>query len=498
MGQPVARPSEDPPPRLALAPPPRKSRRRFNWRRGLRALLLAGAAIMGLFVLGVASVWIGLLIAGRDEVERVAGGAASAAPGTAAAAAQPVRVLLVGADERPGDPGRGDVAMVASVDPATKQVRLLSIPRDAWTQVPGHGWTKFNHAFAFGKEDLTRRTAERLLGVSIDHHVVVNMNGFRRMVDLLGGVTIDVEKDMKYDDPYDDPPLHINLRKGRQRLDGERALHYVRYRSDGDGDAGRIRRQQALLLAVVAEATRPQNLTKLPALISAAYGAVRTDLSAADLARLAAQIAPDASEYSFTAATLDGTDLWVDGVSYLQLDLVDVRRQAHRVLFGADPPEALVAQAQKDAQAYLASVREAGGSSTPPAVAAPGGGRNGGEVGEGSAPPAGGNGAATSGGGSRPAGPVQATAPNGMVPLRVVDASGRDAISRHRAALEAAGFRIVRVSRTSMRQATTTILWRGGPEAAVERLRAVFPRAAVVRAPSPDAATPIELVLGSD
>lgn len=527
MGEPLPREVQPPLTRPPQAPPPAPSRRsrRFSWRRALRSAFILFAAVLGIFCLAVASVWIGLRFAGPGRSPSTAGNAVGATP---AAAPAPLRVLLIGADERPGDPGRSDVVMVASFDPGRKQVRLLSIPRDAWVQVPGHGWTKFNHAFAFGREELTRKTVEHLLGMPVDHHVVVNMDGFRRIVDLLGGVTIDVEKDMRYDDPYDDPPLHINLRKGRQLLNGEKALHYVRFRNDGDGDVGRVRRQQAFLRAIAAEATKPQNLTKLPSLVATAYRAIRTDLPASDLARLAMQYGPDATEYAIEGTTLTGVDLWVDGVSYLELDLAAVRKLAYQTLMGADPDDSFLAQSRRDAAAYAAAVRASGGSRTPPvAVAAPaagGQGGNGGTTGaapgrngsgsggatgsgngaghtsEGGADGAGGTGSGGQTAPGSPAAPGDGSAPAVSRPtaIRVIDASGADAFSRHKSALESSGFRIVRVSRSQLRQTRTTILWRGGPAEPVRKLQALFPDAMVVRAPSPDAATPIELVLGAD
>lgn len=370
---PPSRHTPEPPSSHATLLPARSRRRRFNPRRAIRRVLAVTAVLIGLPLLALCSTWIGFRLtrAGGASVASPSG-AAGQQQGVAMAAGAPIRVLLLGVDERPGDPGRADVVMVAGVDPGRKQVRLLSIPRDTWTNVPGRGWTKLNHAFAFGKERLARQAVEGLIGLEVDHHVVLNMDGFRRIVDLLGGVTVDVEKDMRYDDPYDDPPLHINLRRGRQRLDGERALHYVRFRSDGNGDAGRLRRQQAFLRALAAEAARPQNLAKLPSLISAAYRAVRTDLSLPDALRLALQLGPEAKEYAVEATALAGSDLWVDGVSYVQLDLFEARRLAHRVLAGGDPDEAFLTRARRDAQAH-ASAAGQWRDAAPPAAASPSG-----------------------------------------------------------------------------------------------------------------------------
>ena len=128
---------------------------------------------------------------------------------------------------------------------------MLSIPRDSRVKIDGHGWDKINHAYAYGGSKLSKSVVEKLLGIPIEYTVVMNFQGFVRMIDALGGVTIDVEKRMYYSDPYDDDRgLYIDLHPGVQKLNGKAAIEYVRYR-DEEGDIGRVARQQKFLTALL-------------------------------------------------------------------------------------------------------------------------------------------------------------------------------------------------------------------------------------------------------
>ncbi len=187
-----------------------------------------------------------------------------------------VRIVLIGADKRPGDKGRSDTLLVLSLNPRTHRLALLGIPRDLYVAVPGHGHTKINHAYAYGGTALTRRTVEDLLGVKVDYEALVFFDGFVRAVDALGGVTVavpDVEgqgRGMNYDDKAGN--LHIHLKPGTQHLNGLQALGFVRYRKSntpglGDSDEARSGRQQQLLKALAEQHLRA---TGLPGLLAAA------------------------------------------------------------------------------------------------------------------------------------------------------------------------------------------------------------------------------------
>ena len=167
-------------------------------------------------------------------------------------------IVVMGVDERDEDAGRSDTLFVVMLDPKSNNISLLSIPRDTMVRIPERGWDKANHAFAFGGHKLTQQTVEEFLGIQINNYVVVDFKGFKGLVDAIGGIDINVEKDMYYEDPYDN--LVIDLQRGRQHLDGAKAIQYVRYR-DEEGDIGRIKRQQHFMAAIYEKITSTEILT---------------------------------------------------------------------------------------------------------------------------------------------------------------------------------------------------------------------------------------------
>jgi LCP family protein required for cell wall assembly len=208
-----------------------------------------------------------------------------------------VNILLLGSDHREGDPDipRTDTIIVLTIDTASRTAGLLSLPRDLWVVIPGHGEDRINAAFELGEArqrgggpDLTRRTVEQLLGVPIHHYVLVGFAGFSRLVDEIGGVTIDVERPIK-DDEYPDANYstrRIYFQPGLQRMSGETALWYVRTRH-ADSDFGRARRQQQFLLALRHQALQLNLLPKAPALLSALSDTFKTDFKPHEILGLA-------------------------------------------------------------------------------------------------------------------------------------------------------------------------------------------------------------------
>lgn len=199
-----------------------------------------------------------------------------------------VNVLLVGADERPerDDPGRSDTLLVAFINPTRRQAAVLSIPRDMRAHIPGFGTQKINAAYSLGTRqdsvggpELCRQTVQELLGVRIEHYVAVNFDGFQRIVDLLGGVDLEVEKDMKYDDNWGN--LHIDLREGFQHLDGYEAMGYVRYRNDSDYE--RMKRQRKFLKAMAQQTLRARNIVNIVRVIPQISEALQTTMSYSEL-----------------------------------------------------------------------------------------------------------------------------------------------------------------------------------------------------------------------
>ncbi len=200
-------------------------------------------------------------------------------------------ILILGADveySRRGRvlPTRSDTILVASLDPVQKRVNVLSVPRDTRVHIPGrHGYDKINAALAYGGPMLTAQTVSDFLQVPIHHWVMVKLDGVENLVDALGGVEIDVERNMSY---YDrSAGLRISLKKGPQVLDGAKAHQYIRFRHDAYGDIGRVQRQQRFMQALSQKLLDPMTLTRMPQLIEVAKANVETSMSTAQMLQYA-------------------------------------------------------------------------------------------------------------------------------------------------------------------------------------------------------------------
>lgn len=226
---------------------------------------------------------------------------------------KPVNILLMGVDKRPYDIGRSDTMILMSLDPSHNELRLLDIPRDTRAEIPGHGIAKINSAYAWGGPVLAEASVSGLLGVPIDYYVEVDLSGAAKVIDTLGGVTIDVPRAMNYDDPTQD--LHIHLKAGLQHLDGQQAIEFARWRSDGLGDIGRIGRQQDLIRALLSQVATPSVVPKIPALLVEARGAVRTDIPLSVQLSLAVS-GYDSYRNGLVTETLPGTPKYIDKLSY--------------------------------------------------------------------------------------------------------------------------------------------------------------------------------------
>lgn len=237
-------------------------------------------------------------------------------------------MLLLGVDRREDEPSRSDTMILVNIDPVTKTAGMVAIPRDLRVIIPGYGVHKINAAYAFGESDqlqgrgpgLVISTIETNFGVHVDYFAEVDFTGFVKIVDTLGGVTLDVPYPIK-DNAYPASGtnyMRIYFPAGWQHLDGERALQYARTRHD-DGDGSRSIRQQQVLLALRAQAVGFDLLPKAGELLGELSDAVRTDLGptqALQLARLATEFSPAA----ITSYTLDPALTEDDGPDGYYLD----------------------------------------------------------------------------------------------------------------------------------------------------------------------------------
>lgn len=240
-------------------------------------------------------------------------------------------VMIMGVDERDDDVGRSDTLMVAAIDPKKNKASLLSIPRDTRVKIKGHSWDKINAAYAYGGEKLTQRTVEDFLGLNIDHYVIINTKSFQKIIDAIGGIDIDVEKRMKYEDPWDDDGgLVIDLQPGMQHMDGKTAVTYVRYR-DEEGDIGRIKRQQKFMKACMDKLVSPAIIPHLPSIIKEVMSSIKTDLSFRQILEFAGTL-KEAQKNGLQTEMVPGKPLYIKGISYWIPDIKKLRNTVAETL----------------------------------------------------------------------------------------------------------------------------------------------------------------------
>lgn len=242
-----------------------------------------------------------------------------------------LNIMLIGVDQRKNEPARADTLMVAMLNLRDKTVWVISIPRDTRVEIEGLAHrTRINHAHSNGGAELTRKTVERLLGIPVHNYVEINFEGFKNIIDAIGGVNIDVEKRMYY------PAEDIDLHKGFQRLNGHDALGYVRFRSDGKGDLPRIERQHRFLSALAGELLQPKTVIKLPEIAGELYGNLNTDMSLKDLIILAGEFKGAAAE-NIGFANIPGAPRYINGASYYIIDEEKLQLFMENILHGRSP-----------------------------------------------------------------------------------------------------------------------------------------------------------------
>jgi polyisoprenyl-teichoic acid--peptidoglycan teichoic acid transferase len=232
---------------------------------------------------------------------------------------QRTNILLMGVDSNGRNTQRflntrSDTMMLMSVDPASKTVNIVSIPRDSRVKIAdNHGVDKINSAHALGGPELAMATVKEDFCVPVDHYVVIDVQGLKKAFQVLGPTDVLVEKRMRYVDHA--AGLRVNLDPGLHTLTPEQMEEYVRFRHDAKGDIGRIDRQQWFMRALTKKLKEPQVVLKLPELFKLANEYVQTDLSIEDMARLA-NFGKDIRPDQIQTATLPGRAAMIKGGSY--------------------------------------------------------------------------------------------------------------------------------------------------------------------------------------
>jgi polyisoprenyl-teichoic acid--peptidoglycan teichoic acid transferase len=302
---------------------------------------------------------------------------------------KPISVLIIGTDTRKQEGMLNtDVLLLAVAEPGTQKVTMVSLPRDTRVQMPGYpGYHKINSVFAAGEGvrlraeqrgetvtengiSLLKKTVEAMVGIPVQHYILLDFEGFTAVIDKLGGVEVTVDRDLVYELPQGG--VYKRLKKGRQVLNGEQALGYVRHRLDRRGhaydssDFDRNRRQQDVIKAVADKVTSVDGLKNAFAILETAGKHVKTDLSKEQITGLALDFASFSPE---RMVSLDNGALWDSRLSYTlwpkeKMDLVrSALQSALGVKTGGTLSDAAVAEyAQAERKAPAAARRQTAGN----------------------------------------------------------------------------------------------------------------------------------------
>ncbi len=229
-----------------------------------------------------------------------------------------LNVLFIGIDTYEQEGSRADVLMLLSLDTDTGEASMLSIPRDTRVTLPGRGEDKINHAHAYGGIPITVQAVESFLELDVNYYARINMQGFKDLVEIIGGVTIDVEPEVAQ--------AEETLEPGVQHLDGSQSLEYVRERKVSGGDFARIERQQKFMLALASQTLKPANILKMPEFMDKLGANFRTNIPLGQLTKLGYQVMRlDMDEVE--RDRVRGNEAIIGGVYYLIPDQLQVQEQ---------------------------------------------------------------------------------------------------------------------------------------------------------------------------
>jgi polyisoprenyl-teichoic acid--peptidoglycan teichoic acid transferase len=229
----------------------------------------------------------------RSWIQRMLGGDGQLAE-------DPFNVLVLGVDERPESEEEGsrtDTIMLVRVVPESGDVKLLSVPRDLLVKVAPGVEDRINAAYNFGGIDQTITAFEEYSGVTVDHYAIVDFEGFKDVINAMGGVEVDVQ---------DEIPPKFEIEDGLQTLNGKQALYYARYRGTPNGDLDRIRHQQQLVAALRSQAFDWNTVKRLPEILKVADRNVQTDLGSTDGVWLGRVLIRRGADARMTSEQLEG------------------------------------------------------------------------------------------------------------------------------------------------------------------------------------------------
>lgn len=225
---------------------------------------------------------------------------------------EPFNALILGVDTRANDRGRSDTMIVLSVNPAQKSVLMFNIPRDTRTSIVGRGTEdKINHAYAFGGVNMSVQTVEQFLGVPMHYYLKLDMEGFARVIDLVGGVDVENPFAFEYEGHQFD--------KGTIHLDGASALGFSRMRyDDPKGDLGRNDRQREIIKQVLKSTIQVSTVFQLESLLGEVSEHVKTDVSFDEMKSMLTKYRNVLEHVE--SVEIKGTGKKIDGVYYYMVE----------------------------------------------------------------------------------------------------------------------------------------------------------------------------------
>lgn len=231
-------------------------------------------------------------------------------------------ILLVGVDN--GEfVKRSDTIALLHLSPNQETIALLSIPRDTLVNIPGKGLMKINHAYARGGMRLLKKTVSTFLELPVKYHIQVSTTGLAEALDAIGGVEVEVDKDLSYTDNAGG--LHINLKKGVQKLSGQEAVGYARFRRDFEGDIGRIRRQQRLIHASLEQIRKNMSISVFLKVLPKLNQMVETNLPMSKMISLA-RLGFNLETIDLKRLVLPGEVSMWRGISYWKPNLMGIQQ----------------------------------------------------------------------------------------------------------------------------------------------------------------------------
>ncbi|WP_240190070.1 LCP family protein [Bacillus sp. P14.5] len=243
---------------------------------------------------------------------------------------EPFSILLVGIENQEGGLGRSDVLLLLTVNPANKDIKMLSIPRDTLTYIPEAGIdTKIAHSYGYGGVEPTVEAVNHFIDVPIDYYVTTNFQGFEDIVDSLGGITIDIP--FTFEAQLTGSLKWKTFYEGTELLNGNEALAYVRMRKqDPNGDLGRNERQQQVIKAITDKGTSFTSITKTDEILEDIGDNVKTNIPPSkflSFVKLYTQI----KEAEIKQLKLEGYDDYINGSYYYIPDMESIDETSYQL-----------------------------------------------------------------------------------------------------------------------------------------------------------------------